>query len=58
MNQEKKQWEKPVLIVIGRGNPEENVLAVCKSTTMNEPGPNTGQCTDKKNNPCRSDINS
>jgi hypothetical protein len=24
------EWEKPVLIVLGRGTPEENVLTNCK----------------------------
>lgn len=29
MNKQKK-WSKPQLIIIGRGKPEENVLAACK----------------------------
>ncbi len=29
--QEKKHWETPKLIILGRGKPEENVLAGCKS---------------------------
>jgi hypothetical protein len=31
MNEQKKQWQKPVLIVIGRSRPEEQVLAGCKT---------------------------
>jgi hypothetical protein len=27
---EKKLWVKPQLVVVGRGRPEESVLAVCK----------------------------
>lgn len=27
----KKQWSKPVLIVLGRTNPHESVLASCKN---------------------------
>jgi hypothetical protein len=33
MDEQKKHWEKPVLVVIGRGKPEERVLASCKPTT-------------------------
>jgi hypothetical protein len=32
MNEQKKQWQKPVLVVIGRGRPEERVLENCKYT--------------------------
>ena len=28
---EKKKWEKPVLIVLMRGTPEEPVLEMCKA---------------------------
>jgi hypothetical protein len=27
---QKKRWERPQLIVLGRGTPEENVLTACK----------------------------
>jgi hypothetical protein len=30
---EKKQWQKPELIVLTRNNPEERVLAGCKGCT-------------------------
>jgi hypothetical protein len=47
MNEQKKQWQKPVLIVIGRGKPEENVLAVCKGIS-NTGRPNANSCMDEK----------
>jgi hypothetical protein len=31
MKKEMKIWEKPQLIIIGRANPEENVLEGCKA---------------------------
>ena len=30
-----KKWIKPQLIVLGRGDPQENVLVACKNTTTN-----------------------
>ena len=33
MDSQKKAWTKPVLIIIGRGTPEEAVLLACKSDT-------------------------
>jgi len=39
---EKKHWEKPKLIVLFRGRPEEAVLQVCKSAASI--GPGTNQC--------------
>jgi hypothetical protein len=39
---EKKHWEKPKLIVLFRGRPEEAVLQVCKSNTA--AGPGRDQC--------------
>ncbi len=38
MEDQKKCWQKPVLIVIGRGAPEENVLAACKVRGANGAG--------------------
>jgi len=35
MSAQKRQWSKPQLIVLGRGKPEENVLAACKITGGN-----------------------
>ncbi len=34
MSARKKQWSKPQLIVLGRGKPEENVLAGCKTGNL------------------------
>jgi hypothetical protein len=31
MTREKKEWERPRLIVLGRGRPEESVLLACKA---------------------------
>ena len=33
MQTQTKSWKKPVLIVIGRGTPEERVLNTCKGTS-------------------------
>ena len=32
--EEKKQWERPRLIILGRGKPEESVLGQCKQKTI------------------------
>ena len=34
----KKKWERPLLIVLVRGKPEERVLAGCKGTIAWGPG--------------------
>jgi hypothetical protein len=47
MDEKQKQWQKPVLIVVGRGKPEENVMAVCKGTS-NTGRPNANSCADEK----------
>ena len=41
----KRQWSKPQLIVLGRGTPEENVLAACKHG--GNIGPGVGNCKNK-----------
>jgi hypothetical protein len=41
MEASKKTWEKPQLIVLARGTPEESVLQHCK--TMNPKIPSTGK---------------
>jgi hypothetical protein len=44
------QWEKPKLIVLGRGRPEEHVLSACKIPSMSGFGrPN---CKLKSNEGC------
>lgn len=42
MENQKKSWEKPQLIVLARGTPEENVLEGCKTMNPNQAmtGPN------------------
>ena len=42
MGEQKKTWIKPVLIVIGRGTPEERVLLGCKNAEG--AGPATDGC--------------
>ena len=34
MKENKKKWTRPQLIVLGRGTPEENVLAGCKTSKL------------------------
>ncbi len=34
----KKKWERPQLIILVKGKPEERVLAGCKGTTVWGPG--------------------
>ncbi len=34
MEDNKKKWIQPRLIVLGRGTPEENVLAGCKTSKL------------------------
>lgn len=58
MDTRKKVWIKPVLIVIGRGQPEETVLAACKTSQLNEIGPSRNKiCTTAQAN-CEQQFNS
>ncbi|RPH49765.1 MAG: hypothetical protein EHM85_12745 [Desulfobacteraceae bacterium] len=34
MKENRKKWTRPQLIVLGRGTPEENVLAGCKTSKL------------------------
>lgn len=43
MNARKRAWIRPVLIIIGRGTPEETVLDACK-TSRQPIGPETTFC--------------
>jgi hypothetical protein len=54
MDEQKKQWQKPILIVIGRGKPEENVLQGCKNPAKNGPGDAAGEfgCKTTQTTPC------
>ena len=40
----KKIWEKPKLIILVRGRPEESVLAGCKLTTVGGPNNVKAKC--------------
>jgi len=55
MEAQKKVWTKPVLIVIGRGEPEERVLSVCKIPVEGGTG-NVKNCN--ASNPCLSFVKS
>jgi hypothetical protein len=45
MNKEKKKpWKRPQLVVLGRGKPEERVLAVCKSESGGPGNPSFTHC--------------
>lgn len=46
MTTQKKSWEKPQLVILARGTPEESVLENCK--TMNPNQPATGRVADKQ----------
>jgi hypothetical protein len=35
----KKKWEKPKLLILTRGRPEESVLGVCKGTGLDNVAP-------------------
>ena len=45
----KKTWEKPNLIILSRGRPEEAVLQACKARTLRGPFAQWGF----QNVPCR-----
>ena len=49
----KKIWEKPKLIILLRGRPEEMVLASCKYTKLkNGPANKNTQCITKSGKNC------
>jgi hypothetical protein len=58
---EKKQetWIQPRLIVLGRGTPEENVLAGCKTNkTISGPSNKKSRCyTQKSGTTCKTNCN-
>jgi len=37
MTKQNKRWQKPQLVVLARGMPEENVLLHCKTMNPNQP---------------------
>jgi hypothetical protein len=46
----KRIWQKPKLIILERGRPEESVLQACKTSAV--AGPNTIKNICYKNKPC------
>lgn len=38
MEKHQKEWQKPQLIVLAQGTPEESVLRACKTMNPNVPG--------------------
>jgi hypothetical protein len=59
MSEKKQSWTKPQLIVLGRGTPEENVLATCKwisATGTTSKNSNAGLCANQPSGRC-SDCN-
>jgi hypothetical protein len=44
MEDNRKKWIPPQLIVLGRGTPEENVLAGCKTSKISGPKTNQTGC--------------
>jgi hypothetical protein len=55
--EEKKQWIKPQLIILGRGTPEEVVLAACKTGAIPVFGPDKTTC-DAAPGPCHDNLSS
>lgn len=57
---QQKKWQRPMLVVLSRGKPEESVLLFCKMGTGGN-GPNvllTDCLIDQNWNPCESWTNS
>ena len=50
MKENRKKWTRPQLIVLGRGTPEENVLAGCKTSKLAGSAATKTNCK-KFNNP-------
>ena len=50
MKDNRKKWIPPQLIVLGRGTPEENVLAGCKTSKLTGAGAANVSC--KKGGTC------
>ena len=40
----KKTWQKPKLVILFRGRPEEYVLSACKEAAGTGPASNLGDC--------------
>jgi len=49
MKDNRKKWIRPQLIVLGRGTPEENVLAGCKTKKLSGSAATINSCKKQKN---------
>ena len=56
MKNNRKKWTRPQLIVLGRGTPEENVLAGCKTSKLAGSAATITSC--KKFNAAKTKCNS
>ena len=54
MEDNRKKWIQPQLIVLGRGTPEENVLAGCKTSTLTGASATKVSCKKKTGGTCAS----
>ena len=48
----REKWRQPQLIVLGRGTPEENVLAGCKTSKLTGAKATKVSCKKKKGSTC------
>lgn len=55
MKDKLEKWQRPQLIVLGRGTPEENVLAGCKTSKLSGGGATVVSC--KKFNAAKTRCN-
>lgn len=49
MKDNRKKWTQPQLIVLGRGTPEENVLAGCKTSKLTGSAATVNSCKKQRN---------
>jgi hypothetical protein len=54
MEDNRKKWIQPQLIVLGRGTPEENVLAGCKTLKLTSMSATKTSCKKKLGANCNS----
>jgi hypothetical protein len=52
MVSKQKKWIRPRLIVLGRGAPEENILAGCKTSALAGAGSTKTGCAKGPGNSC------
>jgi len=52
MEDNRKKWIQPQLIVLGRGTPEENVLAGCKTSKLTGASATKVSCKKKLGSNC------